>query len=95
MEFLFIVFYGAILGLVAPYVALGSDRYGILIPPAIGLVGGSVLWIALTWLGFAYTDGWIWSIVMVSMPVIMFFGSKAIESQREKLDAQQLVAIKN
>ena len=92
MEFLFIVFYAAILGLVAPYVTLGSDRYGILVPPAIGLAAGSVLWILLTWLGFEYTSGWIWSLVMLGMPVAMFFGSKALDKARAKEDKKVLSA---
>lgn len=92
MEFLFIVFYAVILGLVAPYVQMGSDRYGILVPPVIGLAAGSVLWILLTWLGFGYTDGWIWSIVMLAMPVAMFFGAKALERQRAEQDEQVLAA---
>ena len=92
MEFLFIVFYAAILGLVAPYVQIGSDRYGSFVPPVIGLATGSVLWVLLTWIGFGYTDAWIWSIVMLGMPVAMFFGSKALEKQREKLDEQALAA---
>jgi hypothetical protein len=92
MEFLFIVFYAAILGLVAPYVQIGSDRYGSLVPPTIGLATGSVLWILLTWLGFGYTDGWVWSIVMLGMPVAMFFGSKALDKQRGKLDERALAA---
>lgn len=92
MEFLFIVFYAAILGLVAPYVQIGSDRYGSFVPPVIGLATGSVLWVLLTWLGFGYTDGWIWSIVMVGMPVAMFFGAKALDQQRQKLDEQALAA---
>ncbi|CAB4633271.1 MAG: hypothetical protein F2613_02040 [Actinobacteria bacterium] len=92
MEFLFIVFYAAILGLVAPYVQIGSDRYGSFVPPVIGLATGSVLWVLLTWIGFGYTDAWIWSIVMLGMPVAMFFGSKALDKQREKLDEQALAA---
>jgi len=92
MEFLFIVFYAAILGLVAPYVQIGSDRYGSLVPPTIGIATGSVLWILLTWLGFGYTDAWIWSIVMIGMPVAMFFGSRVLDKQRAKLDEQALAA---
>jgi hypothetical protein len=92
MEVLFIVFYAAILGLVAPYVQIGSDRYGSLVPPAIGLASGSVLWLLLTWLGFGYTDAWIWSIVMLGMPVAMFFGAKALDKQRAQLDDQTLAA---
>lgn len=92
MEFLFIVFYAAILGLVAPYITLGSDRYGVMVPPAIGLATGSVLWVVLTWLGFEYTSGWIWSIVMLAMPVAMFFGSKALEKTRLQQDEKALSA---
>jgi uncharacterized membrane protein YeaQ/YmgE (transglycosylase-associated protein family) len=92
MEFLFIIFYAAILGLVAPYVQIGSDRYGSFVPPVIGIATGSVLWVLLTWLGFGYTDGWIWTIVMLGMPVAMFFGSKALDKKREKLDEQALAA---
>ncbi|CAB4638738.1 unannotated protein [freshwater metagenome] len=92
MEFLFIVFYTAVLALVAPYVQMGSDRYGVLVPPAIGLATGSVLWVVLTWVGFSYTSGWIWSIVMLAMPVAMFFGSRALRIHREKLDEQALAA---
>jgi hypothetical protein len=92
MEFLFIVFYTAILGLVAPYVKITSDRYGSLVPSAIGLATGSVVWIVLTWLGFSYVDGWIWTIVMLSMPVAMYFGSKALATKREQQDNQALAA---
>ena len=92
MEFLFIVFYTAILGLVAPYVKITSDRYGSLVPPAIGLATGSLVWILLTWLGFSYVDGWIWTIVMLSMPVAMFFASKALANKREQEDNKALAA---
>jgi lipopolysaccharide export LptBFGC system permease protein LptF len=92
MEFLFIVFYTAVLALVAPYVKITSDRYGSLVPPAIGLATGSIIWIVLTWLGFSYVDGWIWTIVMLSMPVAMFFGSKALADKREREDNQALIA---
>ena len=92
MEFLFIVFYAAILGLVAPYVQIGSDRYGSFVPPVIGLATGAVLWVLLTWMGFGYTDAWIWSIVMLGMPLAMFFGSKALDNQRKKSDEKALAA---
>lgn len=92
MEFLFIVFYTAVLALVAPYVKITSDRYGTLVPPAIGLATGSVVWILLTWLGFSYVDGWIWTIVMLSMPIAMYFGSKMLAKKREIQDNLALAA---
>ena len=91
MEFLFIVFYAAVLALVAPAVNINSDRYGSFVPTAISLATGSFLWILLTVLGFGYTDGWIWSIVMVAMPVAMYFGPKFLESRREKKDQLTLL----
>lgn len=92
MEFLFIVFYTAVLGLVAPYVKITSDRYGSLVPPVIGLATGAVIWIVLTWLGFSYVEGWIWTIVMLSMPLAMFFASKALAKKREAHDNLALLA---
>jgi L-cystine uptake protein TcyP (sodium:dicarboxylate symporter family) len=69
--FAVIVFYAALLGLVAPYIYARSEEYGSLLPPAIAIAVGSVLWSVLTWLGLSYTDGYIWVIVMVVMPLVM------------------------
>ena len=94
MEFLFIVFYAAVLALVAPAVNINSDRYGSFVPTAIALATGSFLWILLTVLGFGYTDGWIWSIVMLSMPASMYFGPKILASARQKKDELALLGSK-
>ena len=69
--FAVIAFYAVLLGLVAPYIYARSEEYGVLLPPAIALATGSALWAILTWLGFDYTEGYIWVIVMVLMPVVM------------------------
>ena len=92
MEILFIVFYASLLGLVAPYVTVKSDKYGNLVPPALALAGGAILWILLTWFGFPYTEVWIWILVMLGMPAVMYFGAKRIESLRSKLDEAALIA---
>jgi lipopolysaccharide export LptBFGC system permease protein LptF len=94
MEFLFIVFYAAVLALVAPAVNINSDRYGSFVPTTIALATGSFLWILLTVLGFGYTDGWIWTIVMLSMPAAMYFGSKFLASKRQKQDELALLGSK-
>ena len=82
MEILFLLVYAAILGLVAPYISLKSDDYGVVVPGAFALVWGSLLWTILTWAGLHSTDAWIWSIVMVSMPAAMWFGSKRLHQIR-------------
>jgi lipopolysaccharide export LptBFGC system permease protein LptF len=93
MEFLFIVFYASILALVAPAVKITSDRYGSFVPATIALCTGAFLWLLLTVLGFGYTDGWIWSIVMVAMPIAMYLGSTLLATKRQEKD-QQLLASK-
>lgn len=82
MEFAVIAFYAVILGLVAPYLHARSEEYGALVPPAIAFVAGSFLWAVLTWLGFKYTEGYIWVIIMVIMPVVMVIFSSRLAHAR-------------
>lgn len=82
MEILIILGYAAILGLVAPYLTTKSDEYGVLVPPTIAAIAGSVLWIILTWVGFKYEEAWIWVIIMVAMPVVMIIVSQRIAAAR-------------
>ena len=82
MGILIILGYAAILGLVAPYLTTKSDEYGVLVPPTIAAIAGSVLWIILTWVGFKYEEAWIWVIIMVAMPVIMIIVSQRIAAAR-------------
>lgn len=85
MEILIILIYAAILGLVAPYLTTQSREYGVLLPPAASAVVGSVLWIALTWLGFKHEEAWIWIIVMAVMPAAMVIVSQRVAAHRRKL----------
>jgi uncharacterized membrane protein YeaQ/YmgE (transglycosylase-associated protein family) len=84
MDYVFalIVGYAAILGLVAPYINARSEEHGWLLPPAIAMVVGSILWSALTWLGFKYEEAYIWAIIMVVMPLVMVFFSSRISHKR-------------
>ena len=89
-SFAIIAFYAAILGLVAPYIFARSEEYGALLPPAIAIAVGSVLWGALTWLGFKYTEAYIWVIIMVVMPAVMVFVSSRLAHHRIKVREAKL-----
>ena len=80
---LFVVAYGAILGLVAPYVGVKSKAYGSLVPTALAVASGSVLLAIFTWVGLHYDEAWIWLIVMLGMPAVMWFGANRIAKMRE------------
>jgi uncharacterized membrane protein YeaQ/YmgE (transglycosylase-associated protein family) len=84
MDYVFavIVGYAAVLGLVAPYINARSQEYGWLLPPAIAMVAGSILWAGLTWLGFKYEEAYIWAIIMVAMPAVMVLVSTRIAHSR-------------
>jgi hypothetical protein len=94
MELLVIVAYAAILALVAPFVMPKSEHFGNLVPGALALASGSVLWLLLTWFGFRYDEAWIWFIVMLLMPVATWFGTSYIRKTREAEEAKALEAIR-
>lgn len=94
MELLVIVAYAAILALVAPFVMPKSEHFGNLVPGALALTSGSVLWLLLTWFGFRYDEAWIWMIVMLLMPVATMFGTAYIRKTREAEEAKALDAIR-
>jgi hypothetical protein len=84
MELAFILIYGSILGLMAPYLISGRESFGALLAPAIALVFGFGVWTILTWFGLSYNDYWIWTITMIGMPVAMIFGIRFIKAKRLK-----------
>lgn len=74
IEVLFLVIYAGLLTAVTPYISKHADDYGVLIPGALSLVTGSLVWSILTWVGMSDTDGWIWALTMILMPVGLAFG---------------------
>lgn len=82
MELVFILIYGALLGLMAPYLLSGRENYGVFLAPALALIYGFVSWTLLTWLGFKYTEYWIWTITMLGMPAVMILGIRFIRARR-------------
>jgi hypothetical protein len=92
MDFSFsvVVVYAIILGLVAPYISAHAEKYGALVPPAIALVTGSVLWGVLIWVGMSTTDAWIWFAVMLAMPVAMIVLANRIAAIRDKAFQEKL-----
>ncbi|CAB4688920.1 MAG: hypothetical protein F2662_03580 [Actinobacteria bacterium] len=88
MELAFILVYGSLLGLMAPYILAGKENYGVLLAPAISLVFGFGIWTILTWVGLSYSDLWIWLITMLGMPIVMIFGIRFIRVRRLAQETQ-------
>ena len=94
MELLIILIYAAILGLAAPYVNVRSLDYGQLVPSAIALSAGAVVWTILLWSNLGATNALTWILVMVAMPVAMAVGANRLAKRRALGDAQLLANIK-
>ena len=71
IEVAFLLIYAALLAAVTPYIRSDSENYGVLIPGALAMSVGAVIWSVLTWVGMSDTDGWIWVLTMLLMPVGM------------------------
>ena len=87
MEIAFIVIYGALVALVMPYIIGPSEHVGSLVPGAITISWGVVLWGILTWTGLPYNDAWIWVITMFTMPAVLIVGTKQLEKRRVSQEA--------
>jgi hypothetical protein len=94
MELLVIVGYAAILALVAPFVLPKTDFYGRLVPFSIALASGSLVWLVLTWLGFSYTEAWIWFIAMLVMPAASWLFTRNLHRVREAAEATKLAELR-
>lgn len=80
----FILIYGLILGLMAPYLLSGKENFGVLLAPALALVFGFVAWTIMIWLGLKTNDFWIWLVTMLGMPMVMILGVRFIRNRRTK-----------
>ena len=76
VEVAFLLVYAVLLSMVAPYLTTKNENYGELIPGALSLATGAILWSALLWVGMSPEDGWIWAIVMLAMPFAYGYGAK-------------------
>ena len=90
MELLFITLGGIILGLGARYLLPHRERHGSVLIPAIGAAVSAVVWVALTWLGWAWDGGWIWvvSLVVTGLAVIaadVLIGRARVQHDDERL----------
>jgi hypothetical protein len=94
MEIAVICTYALILALVTPFVLPPSDHYGNLVPAGLALVAGCAIWLLLTWLGLSYREAWIWFAVMLGMPAVAWFGSRALDRIRKRQESARLEAIR-
>jgi hypothetical protein len=93
MELLFITLGGVILGLGARYLLPNRDRHGVVLIPAIGAAVSAVVWVGLTWLGWAWDGGWIWAVTLAITAIVVVVADLAIGRGRKQHDQRRLEAL--
>ncbi|MEL4317852.1 hypothetical protein WJX64_02420 [Leifsonia sp. YIM 134122] len=93
MELLFVFLGGAIFGTIARYTLPHRDEHGSVLVPAIGAVVASVVWVALTWLGWAWDGGWIWWVSLGASVIAVVVADLAIGRHRVQTDAALLTKL--
>jgi hypothetical protein len=90
VELLFVALGGAVLGLAARYILPRRTTQGWALVPAIGTAVASVVWVALTWLGWKWDAGWIWW-VSLGLAAVAAFASDIVIAQRRYQRDQRLL----
>lgn len=93
MELLFIMLFGVCIGLAARYALPWRSQHGSMLIPAIGGIASAVIWLGLTWLGWAWDGGWIWTVTLAATAVITVAVDLLLGASRNKADAATLAAL--
>jgi len=93
MELLFVALGGAILGLAARYALPRRLTHGSVLVPAVGTLVASAVWVALTWLGWAWDGGWIWWVSLVAAALASVAVDLVVGRRREAADLAMLHSI--
>ena len=84
---------GAILGLAARYALPRRHTHGVALVPAVGAGVAAVVWVALTWLGWAWDGGWIWWVSLVAAALASVAVDLVVGRRREAADLAMLHSI--
>ncbi|WP_022886215.1 hypothetical protein [Glaciibacter superstes] len=90
MELMFVALGGAILGLGTRYILPGRSTQGSVLLPAIATAAASVFWVALTWLGLKWDEGWIWWISLGLAAIVAVVTKLLIVRTRARGDERML-----
>lgn len=93
MELLFVFLGGVCLGIAARYVLPGRATHGVLLVPAIGAAVASALWAGLTWAGWKFDGGWIWTVSLVGAALVSVLVSVLLPRRRRRSDESTLVTL--
>ncbi|MBC7517418.1 MAG: hypothetical protein H7248_00790 [Microbacteriaceae bacterium] len=90
MEMLFAVLGGGILGIAVRYALRGRSTHGVFLLPAVAVAAAAVVWDALTWVGWKFDGGWIWTLTLFAAALVALVVGLIVPPARQRSDAQLL-----
>ncbi len=93
MELLFIILFGIAAGIGVHYALPWRGTHGVALTPAIAGVVAAVVWVGLTWLGWAWDGGWIWVVTLVVSTVVAAIADLFLGRARKTSDRDRLIAL--
>lgn len=93
MELLFIILFGIAAGVAAHYALPWRGTHGFLLTPAVGGIVAAIVWVSLTWLGWAWDGGWIWAVTIIIAAAVAAVVDLFLGRHRKTADQQRLIAL--
>lgn len=87
---MFVALGGAILGLIVRYALPRRLTHGSVLVPAVGTGVAALVWVALTWLGWAWDGGWIWWVSLIVAGIAAVVVDILLGKRREAADLAML-----
>ncbi len=93
MELLFVALGGIGIGALVRYLLPGRTSHGAALVPAIGMIVASVVWAALTWVGWPFDGGWIWWASLGLATIAALTAAIVLPRRRRESDAALLASL--
>ena len=94
MQILLAFLIGAALGMAVHFLAPGATTRGIALGPVIGALASGLVWMILTWAGFALDNPWLWVSAFVAPLVVTYPVLAILARARSAHDARERVRLK-
>ena len=87
MGLIYIVVLAGGIGTIVRYLLPGRESYGLLLLPAASIVASVIVWGALTWLGIAHSEVWMWLVSLAAGLLVSLGGALYLPKHRARVDA--------
>jgi hypothetical protein len=93
MELLFVIVIAAAIGIGIRYLVPKHDTYGIMLLPAVAAAAGSIVWVALLWVGLRFDGTWIWVASLAAAGIAALVVALVLPRRRIESDARLLTQL--